>query len=434
MPGHVRRKPRPLTVLAPEGLAFVGTSDLAGLVRGKSFPEADLDARMQRGVGITHSNILMSAFGPIYQTPFGTEGDLMLLPDPAARAVIPMADGTDGVLFLGDLLTTAGHPWSCCPRGFLRRALAALEQETGLALMAAFEQEFVYTGVEDRPGANYSLDAFRRQAPFGGLLLAAIRRCGIAPDSFLPEYGPRQYELTVAPAPALRAADEAVIARELARAVAAGLGHRAILGPMLTPDGIGNGTHVHLSLWNAAGEPAMHDPAGIHGLSQVAERFVAGILHHAPALAAITAPSAASYYRLTPNRWAPTAANLGVQDRGSALRICPVFAGTPESAARQFNAEYRVADAAASPYLALGALVWAGLDGITRGRTLAAAPQAPLPGTLADAIDALEACEPAETWFGREFLDVYLMFKRSEVQALAGLSAAEICARYAAVY
>ena len=432
--GQNRRDPRPLTPLAPEPLVFVGTSDLAGLVRGKSFPEADLDSRLRRGIGITHSNILMSAFGPIYQTPFGTAGDLMLRPDPSTRAAIPMADASDGTLFLGDLLTTEGVPWSCCPRAFLRRALEALHNETGLTLMAAFEQEFTYTGVEDRPGANYSLDAFRRQAPFGGLLLAAIRRCGIAPDSFLPEYGPRQFELTVAPTQALRAADEAVITRELARAVAAGLGHRAIFAPMLAPDGIGNGTHIHLSLWTGAGEPATHDPARPHGLAPPAERFLAGILHHAPALAALTAPSAASYYRLTPGRWAPVAADLGVQDRGSALRICPIFADAFDAAARQFNAEYRVADAAASPYLALGALAWAGLDGIRQARTLAATTSPPLPRSLSEAVAALAASETAETWFGREFLDVYLMFKRSEIDALSGLGAAEICARYAAVY
>ena len=417
-----------------ETLVFVGTCDLAGLVRGKSFPEADLAARLHRGVGITHSNLLMSAFGSIYATPFGTGGDLLLIPDPSTRSTVPMADGETGVLYLGNFHNTDLTPWECCPRGFLQRALTALEAECGLVLRAAFEQEFVYTGVPDRPGAPYSLGAFRAQGSFGGTLLAEIRAQGIEPDSFLAEYGPRQFEMTVAPTVGLRAADEAVITRELARAIASRMGHRAILAPMVTHDGVGNGTHIHFSLWDRHDQPRTHAPAGVHGLSTIAEHFVAGILHHTPALAAITTPSAASYHRLKPGRWAPSIADLGVQDRGSALRICPVHADTAEGTARQFNVEFRVADATASPYLALGALVWAGLDGIRTRRTLATTTPAALPATLTEAVARLDASEAAHIWFGPLLRDVYLMFKRSEIEVLEGLDPQQVCDRYAAVY
>jgi glutamine synthetase len=419
--------------MTPEAVVFVGTSDLAGLVRGKSFPAAELDGRMARGVGITHSNIMLSAFGPIYATPFGTQGDLLLVPDAATRTAIPMADGPDGILFLGDFRTLDDAPWECCPRGFLRRGLDALRIETGLELLATFEQELVYTGVEERPGSPYTLDALRRQGGFGGTLLAAMRAAGIAPDSFLAEYGPRQYEVTAGPATGLAAADQAVILRELARAIAAQRGHRAILAPILRPDGIGNGTHIHWSLQQADGTPETHNAAGHHGLSRVAEHFTAGLLHHMPAIAALTAPAVASYYRLRPDRWAPTSADLGVQDRGSAIRICPVAAGSPESIARQFNVEFRVADAAASPYLALGALVHAGLDGIRHHRRLDDTPAAPLPTSLGAALDRLAASADAATWLGA-LHPVYLKFKRSEIQVLDGLDEAEICRRYAEIY
>ena len=88
------------------------------------------------------------------------------------------------------------------------------------------------------------------------------------------------------------------------------------------------------------------------GLSAAAMHFAAGVLHHLPAMCAVTAPSPVSYLRLTPNRWAPTLADLKEQDRGGALRICPVFGadGAKEKAA-QFNLEFRVSDAAASPYM-----------------------------------------------------------------------------------
>ena len=418
---------------AIDALAFIGTSDLAGLLRGKSVPLAELPGRMARGVGITHSNLLLSVLGPIHETPFGTAGDLMLVPDPTTRTAIPVPGSPDITLLLGDFMTTEGIPWECCPRGFLKLGLATLA-EFGLYLVATFEQELVYTGAEERPGSPYTLDALRRQGPFGGMLLAAMRDAGIAPDSFLAEYGPRQYEVTCGPRPGLRAADEAVLVRELARAVAAGLGHRAILTPMVEPDGTGNGTHIHWSLEDAAGEPMTHDPAGRHGLSAAAEHVCAGMLHHLPALCAVTAPSVASYFRLRPGRWAPTLADLGVQDRGSALRICPVYATAAETVARQFNVEFRVADAAASPYLALGALVQAGLDGLRSQRRLADHTPAPLPASLDQALDLFAASPVLRQGFGPEFHDIYLRFKRAELRSLAGLDDAALCDRYAAIY
>jgi len=434
-----------------EDLIFVGTSDLAGLVRGKAFPAAELSVRLRRGIGLTHSNIMMSAFGPVYDTPFGTEGDLMLLPDASTRVEVAFDGSAAERFYLGDIMTTEGEHWECCPRHFLRRALGALGDATGLTLRAAFEQEFVYTGVEDRPGSTYALDLYRRQGSFGEAFIAAIREAGAVPDSFLPEYGPRQFEVTVAPAADLRAADEAVIVREMARAVAWRLGHRAILAPMLDPWGIGNGTHIHFSLSDTAGAPAMHDPAAPYGLSAVAQRFAAGILRHMPAIAAVTAPSVASYLRLTPNRWAPTWANIGTRDRGAALRVCPVFA--PASAAEtaaQLHLEYRVADATASPYMALGAMVWAGVDGVRKSLALPpppargfwemseaeriAAGARPLPRSLAEALAALAATEEAREWFGERFLDVYMRFKASEQRNVAGWDDAAICVRYAEVY
>jgi glutamine synthetase len=420
--------------MTPEALAFIGTSDLAGLLRGKSIPHAALAGRMGHGVGITHSNLMMSPFGPILDTPFGTAGDLMLVPDASTEFAVPALAGPDLQVLLGDFRTTDNHPWDCCPRTFLRNALEALEAEFGLILLATFEQELTYTGVDERPGAPYRLDTLRRQGAFGGLLIAAMRAAGIEPDSFLAESGPRQYEVTAGPAVGLRAADEAVMVRELARAVAGQLGHRAILAPMITADGVGSGTHVHWSLRDSTGTPVTYDADGTHGLSAFAEHFTTGILLHLPALVAVTAPSVPSYYRLRPGRWAPTAVDLGVQDRGSAVRICPVYATAEAAIARQFNVEFRVADAAASPYLTLGVLVWAGIEGL-RGKLLLSELQpATLPTSLEDAIARFVIDPAISRWFGPVFHDVYVRFKRAEVKALAGLDEAEICRRYADIY
>lgn len=433
-----------------EELIFVGTCDLAGHVRGKGFPAADLPARLRKGIGLTHSNIMMSAFGPIDATPFGTLGDLMLVPDPSTKVHVAFGESGCESFYLGDIRTTEGEAWECCPREFLRRGLADLEKEGGVKLLAGFEQEFVYTGVEHRSSATYSLDAFRRQQPFGEIFTAAMREAGLRPDSFLPEYGPRQYEVTIAPSLGVRAADEAVIMREMARATAHHLGHRVIFAPMLEPQGIGNGTHIHFSFRTPDGSPAMRGGAGPHGLSDLAQHFVAGLLHHLPALAAITAPSVASYFRLTPNRWAPTWCNLGYRDRGASVRICPVFAPAVQDAEAQFNIEYRVADATASPYMALGALVHAGVDGVRRKLRLppepsrpfwdmtederVAAGARPLPHSLEEALAHLAATDSAADWFGPQLRDVYLSLKQAEIRVLAGLNADAVCTRYAEAY
>ena len=416
------------TPLAPEDLVFIGICDLAAQVRGKSVPACDFTDRVRRGVGYTPANICLSVFGAIGPTPFGTTGDIVLMPDASTEVSIPIEDSVPEHFCLADIVSKDGDAWPYCPRSFLRRGLERLEKTAGCHILASFEQEFIYTGVGSEPKRAYALTSFREQGNFGARLMAALRAAGMTPESFLPEYGPRQYEVTVSPAVGMRAADEAVILRELARCLAVRAGQRAIFSPILDPEGIGNGTHIHLSLRDLAGSPVMQDQGRPYGFSVVGEQFTAGILHHMPALAAITTPTMCSYYRLVPDRWAPTSANIASQDRAAGLRICP-------GSASAFNVEYRVADASANPYLALGALIHAGVDGIeNRLSLLPATGMQPLPRTLAEALDNLRDTPVARKWFGPEFLDLYLNFKREEEQALAGLDPQTICDRYAAVF
>jgi glutamine synthetase len=293
-----------------EQIVFVGTSDLSGHFRGKSFPVADLPARLERGVGLAPTNLFLSAFGPIHMTPFGTTGEVFLIPDPATRVCVPFEGSATEYFLLGDIRTLQGEPWAFCPRQVLRRALERLQNETGLRLLAAFEQEFIYSGVPAHPAQPYELDALRRQGLFGETLLSALRQAGVVPDSFLSEFGPQQFEVTVAPAVGLRAADEAVITRELAQAVAYRLGHRVSFTPLPEPQGTSNGTHIHWSFLNSDDQPVLYDESQPRDLSVLGSEFVAGVLHHLPMLCAVTAPSVASYYRLRPNRWAPLQAAI----------------------------------------------------------------------------------------------------------------------------
>ena len=121
------------------------------------------------------------------------------------------------------------------------------------------------------------------------------------------------------------------------------------------------------------------------------------------------------------------------QDREAAIRICPIFPRPGADPADQFNFEFRVCDAAASPYLALGAVIWAGVDGIRRELPLSADGGA-LPHSLGEALDRLAATAAAREWFGDVLLDAYLRHKRSEIALVSDFDAAEQCRRYAQVY
>ncbi len=440
-----------------EELIFVATCDISGQVRGKGFPASELEARLGKGVGWTPTNLMISGLGPIWDTPFGTAGDLMLVPDPSTEVRVDFGDGSAPEhFFIGDLRTTVGVPWECCPREFLRRAMDRLAK-LGISLVAAFEQEFVYSGIQDQRGAPYSLSAFRRQGTFGETMVAAIRAAGVTPDSFLPEYGAQQFEVTTAPAAPLQAADHALITREMARAAAFRLGHRAIFSPMIDPAGTGNGVHIHMSLRDAVGTPITYAAGEPYGLSSAARYFFGGVLANLRAICAVTAPSPVSYLRLTPNRWAPTYADIAMRDRGASLRVCPVFgAGEAAETAWQYNVEFRPADATASPYLALGAIIFAGVDGLLRKLELPLEQQVRdrdirspsgsgdtmsgtagvkrLPASLDEALDELERIGGARDWFGPTHFEAYLRAKRAEAANTKVLDPATLCEQYAQAY
>lgn len=414
-----------------EKLIFCGSSDFSGHFRGKAFPASDLAARAVDGVGQPPTNSMLSAFGPIHATPFGTAGELALVPDLTTLVDVAF-DGTPPESFcIGDLREN-GTAWPGCPRDFLRRALGALQREAAITVRAAFEQEFFCPDMGT--AGSFRLASFRQSGFLGEALLGALRAAAITPDSFVAEYAAAQFEVTVAPATGLRAADEAVITRELIRGVAGRLGHRATLAPVLTPTGVGSGTHIHISLLRPDGTPCLFDAAAPLELSPLGAHFVAGVAAHLPAICALTAPSVASYFRLRPNKWAPTIANVALRDRGAAIRLCTAHDTDPAVRAKKMNMEFRVGDACASPYVALGAVLHAGLAGIRMRQTLHDVSAPPLPTTLAAALDNLAASTVLREAMGPLMTEAYVMLKRAEIASLADVTDTEICDRYAAAY
>lgn len=426
------------------GSVFVATCDLVAQVRGRAVPATAESNTLATGLGWVPADLALTSFGGIAEdNVFGAAGDLRLLPDPAtAIDVPPVGDAPATRLMLADLVELDGDAWSCCPRTFLREALAELRDQFGLSVWASFEHEFTLTGTGGH--APFSWSAARAAEPFGTHLLALLQAAGLEPENWLPEYGPGQFEITLRPADGLRAADRAILLRELIRDLARHHDRVASFAPLRDPSGVGSGVHVHLSLRDANGRPTLFDPSRPGRLSPVGARFAAGILTHARALTAITAPSPVSALRLAPHRWSAAAAFLAERHREALLRIAPTagFGGADEAAS--FNLEYRAADATANPWLVLGALVRAGMAGLAGTEEARVHPESvpeetvaglpALPASLEESLKALEGDAIASGWFSPELLATFVSVKRAELDALTDLDDTERCQRVADVY
>jgi glutamine synthetase len=434
-----------------EQLVVAVCSDLAGKVRGKAFPAADFDKRLKRGVGWTPTNVQITCFDAIAESPFGSLGDLVLIPDPATRTRIECCgEPTAEEFVIGDIRNTDGTPWDYCTRSILKTALERLERVAGLTLVGAFEHEFQFRGRAGGLGESFTLSGLRAERRFAEALVAALRAAGVAPETFMKEFGAGQFELTIGPQRSVTIADHSLIAREVLHAVAAMHDRQPTFTPIRDPAGVGNGVHIHLSFLGLDGKPATYDATREHGLSQAAGQFVGGILKYLDNIVAITAPSVVSYLRLTPHRWSAAFNNLGFRDREAAVRICPVSDISDVGRAAQFNFEFRASDAAASPYLQLAAIVHAGAQGIEEelavpkateedlslldAPALASRGYARLPQTLDVALARFRANPVVAGWFPPGFADTYVKHKQGEIAFLEGMAMGEVCDAYAQVY
>jgi glutamine synthetase len=456
-------------VSADELVALV-CCDLGAIVRGRSVFATELDQYLHAGVGWVPANHALTPLGPVAEpNPFGSTGDLRLLPDADTRVLVE-SDGTASALelLLCDLVETDGRPWECCPRSFLRETLLELERELGARLVASFEHEFQLLGPDDpgrapqiadsQPASCYSppstlpfsLQALRQAEPFPRHAMRALAQAGVEPERVFAEYAPHQFEIPVAVAEGLASADRAVVLREVVREVARRQGMRASFAPLLDPDQAGNGVHIHLSLLDASGNPLLYDAARPVCLSELGGRFAAGILRHARALSALTAASPVSGARLQPHRWSAGAVCLASRNREALLRIPAVVDLADADPAEQLHLEYRGADATANPHLALAAILRAGLEGVRaqlptppildRDPAQLDAEEAKrfgvgaLPATLEQALQALADDDTARGWMTPLLYDAYVSVKRAELDAAGDTDLEELCRRYAAIY
>jgi glutamine synthetase len=431
--------------------------DLSGLARGRAVPAGELDAHLRSGVGWVPANHALTPHGPVADgSPFGSVGDLRLLPDGAASArarvdadAAPGGPGPALDLLLCDIVETDGSPWPACPRTCLRDALGDLQRELGCTLHASFEHEFQLLAPEP-PEVPFSVVALRRALPFSSRVFDALAQAGLEPERIFAEYAPHQFEIPVSPAEGLAAADRAVLLREVVREVARGCGTRATFTPLLDPDQAGNGVHVHLSLRSGDDSAVLYDASRPGNLSELGGRFAAGVLRHAPALCALTAPSPVSAARLQPHRWSAGAVCVGDRNREALLRIPPLITLGGGDPAAQMRLEYRACDGTANPHLVLAAIVRAGLSGVRDGLAAPAVLDrdpaeldggdaerfgvGALPRSLADALAELERDGELRGLLPALLLAAHVAIKRTELTATAGLDPRELCARYARIY
>lgn len=435
----------------PDELVTFVTTDIAAITRGRAVAAADLPGALSKGVGWVPANLSLTPFDEIASpNPFGSSGDLRLMPDPEAGVRVEGLGGRTPLhLYHADITNLDGTPWEGCVRSMLKLAVAELES-FGLRVVAAFEQEFQILGATWPAAPSFALSAQRRADPFGPMLMAALRAAGCAPECFLPEYGRDQFEIVCGPSGAVTAADRAVTIREITRELAATMGWKASFCPKTDPSGVGNGVHIHLSLTDLNDTPVTFDAARPGRLSSRAGAFAAGIVRHMAALTALAAPSVVSYQRLKPHNWSASWTTLGEKDREATLRICPTSERPGYDPARAFNMEFRAADATASPHLSLAMLIRAGLEGLKTGLDtppivrgdpdqMSADERARLgihrlPTSLPEALDALLADPVVCSWMTPTFLECWMGMRKKEMEIVAGLDDAALCRRYAEVY
>jgi glutamine synthetase len=396
--------------------------DLTGKPCAKLVPVEAADALQHEGVGFAGY-----AVGAIGQQP--CDPDLIVLPDLASYTPLPWV--RDGLALVHCDPHVEGRPWPFAPRVILRTLLREARARE-LELFAGAEVEYFLVtrdadgrlrpsdakDVEPRP--CYDARGLTRMYEHLTGVSAAMNALGWGNYANDHEDANGQFEQNFAFADALTTADRVITARYLISVLAEQRGMTATFMPKPFSDRTGSGMHLHLSLWRdgSALFPA-DEPGEPFGLSATAQRFLAGILEHAPGMQAVLAPTVNSYKRTgaTSTRsgatWSPSRASYGGNDRTHYVRI-------PDAD----RIELRGPDGSANPYLALAVALAAGLDGIERdlhpgapgtGGEVATRPE--LPPTLLHAVEALTG-DPVVTAAldaaGPGVADYFATLKRTE--------------------
>ena len=411
--------------------------DNGGVIRGKSTHVDQLARRMVSGIGLVKGMQSFTSIDTLApDATYGPVGEIRLVPDPDTFVVLPYAPRSGQMLV--NMIELDHTPWALDPRAFLQR-MELRAAEAGFTFDAAFENEFYLAVMTDdgyRPvdralcfsaiGMDSTEDVIQD-------IVAALTDQGLIVELSHPELGWGQQELSTRHAPALQAADNQVTYRQTVRGVAARRGLVASLAPKPFADQAGSGAHLHWSIWDKGRTTnRLSDPAGVAGLSPLAKHAIAGVISHLPGLLGLTTPSVNSFRRLQPHYWSSAYTAWGIENREAAVRVPSRYW---DDEAGSTNLELKASDASANPYISLGGVMAAALDGIERELdpgepvdvdpgNLTDAERARrgirrFPETAAEALDELEKDEVLTAALGAPLATEYLKVRRAEAAAYA---------------
>jgi glutamine synthetase len=410
--------------------------DTSGIIRGKTTHVKKLRERINTGIGLVKGTLAVNLLDQLQtDSGYGATGEVRLVPDPDTFLILPYS--SQSAMMICDLMELDHTPWTMCPRSILKRQIRK-GQELGVTFEAAFEPEFMLGELDaDRQfvpidqSMCFSTDGMNKASEFINRFCHALESQGIDVEQYYPELGHGQHELSISHAPALAAADRHIIYRETLRGVAHDTGKVAMLAPKPFTDSAGNGCHLHLSAWEAGSHRNLfHSSDGL--LSEFGQQFVAGLLKHLPALVALTCPSVNSYRRLKPKMWASAYTCWGYENREAAIRVPTQYWGIEEATA---NIELKCVDSSCNPYIALAAVIAAGLDGVRRKLVpplpvegdpsamntaeMAEHDVKRLPTTLREALKRLLLDQVMMEALGNDFARTFITVKTSESVAFA---------------
>ena len=298
----------------------------------------------------------------------GPAGEIRLMPAWETLRFLPYAKGHASVM--ANMYTLDGKPSELCPRNFLKRMVADAAK-CGFQVQAAFENEFSLLKpgndgekIEPVDSAVYA-ETFAIDKSYNVIMAIcdALTQQGLTVEQYYPESAFGQHEISIRHSDPMTAANQQIIFRETVKAIALKYNIVASFLPKIFPNQAGNGTHLHISLHKNDGTNIVPSDTNPGELSPTALQFVAGILHHLPALMAITVASTNSYRRLQPCTWSGNYRCWGYVNRECAVRV-PL--NVSASTLNPSNFELKASDATSNPYLALGSVIAAGVDGVRR--------------------------------------------------------------------
>lgn len=396
--------------------------DVLGQLKSLAISPAELEAAFEEGVQFDGSAI--DGFSRVQ------ESDVLAVPDASSFELLPWADADEptGRIFC-DIQNLDGTPFDGDPRQVLRRNLG-VAREMGYTFFTAPEVEFFYFQSADDPvpvdrAGYFDLTTLDVGSSLRRRTLHMLEAMGIPVEYSFHEDSASQHEIDLRYTETLDMADNIMTLRLVVRKIALDAGIHATFMPKPTDEGQGSGMHTHLSLFEGD-ENAFHDSDDPLGLSTTAKQFMAGILHHAPELTAVTNQLVNSYKRMVAGYESPVYVSWASNNRSALVRI-PVHKRGKTTSAR---IEYRALDSAANPYLAYSVLLAAGLQGIREGYELppeaqdnmwtldrAAARDAGLvrlPQDLHEALDRMEESELVREALGEHIFEWFLRNKRAE--------------------